>query len=366
MKRSNQGYALLSVVGIVGALLVAGVGTLQRVRTQLHYTADQVALQTAYHLAEAGVERGLAQLDHDAATAATAAYVHPTIPAGSLGGGTYTVTLAQDPLYASPIDPTRKLITAIGTFNGQQATVVAHALVQPPQDPCSQYIVFAESGDARLLSTVGVSSDLFDGNVFSNQDAEISLLASAGALGFRATGNVTAVGNFINHSTLGVLSNLSATLLRGGAYTTPVGSTHAHVPIVGTPLLGMHFSNGSSPSGDGAQTTVASRTLPVPDWDRAKRSATVIVNDDNYATVVPGSSWTANDIWNVNTWSLNPNARYYVDGSVNVVGLQLASGLTAEIWARGRIAIKRVSLLAIGGTQSLFLIGENDVAIGRE
>lgn len=362
MKRTERGFALLSVLAVTAGLLIAGAATIQLVRSQLHFTANEVAAQTAYHVSEAGIQRGLAQLDNDAATAATPGYVHPTIPTASFGGGTYTVTLAQDPLFAT--DLTRKLITSTGTFNGQQATLVAHALVQPPADPCAQYLVMAEGGDARILSKVSALTTLFNrnagtanGEIFSNNDVEMSMLAGAA---FNGYGDVYARDDFRDTSVVSLLSTVNARLFRGGDYdAAPI---HLHVPILNTPLTGLHFSNGSS--GHGQSSTIAARTLPVPDWETAKRNATYLVNSETYSTVVPGSAWT-NGTWVVNTFSVTPGASYYVDGNVNVVGLQLLGGSSSEIWARGLIGVNKLSLLAIGGTQTIKLIGERDVAIGR-
>ncbi len=359
--RSDKGLALLSVLALVSALLVAGVATISLVRTQLHASADQVAAQGAYYIAEAGVQRAVAQLDHDAATAATSTYVNPTFATTSFGGGTYSVTMALDSTLF-PGDYGRKRITSTGTLNGQTATLVAHALVQAPQDPCAQYVMVAAGGNARTIVKVSALSTFFNGDIHSNQDIDMNVLLALTPIMFQASGNLYAVRNFINDSLLSLAATLSANLYRGGSYTSAPLALHSDLLIP----LGIHFTNGSG--GHGVQQTVASKTLPTPDWNEAKRKADVIVNKDNYATAVPGSSWVSGspyDIWSVSTWSIDPAKRYYVDGSVNIVGLRLANGAIPEIWARGRLSVNTLTLLGVGNTQTVKLVGESDVALGR-
>jgi len=353
-KTSSQGYALLSVIAIVSALLVAGIATIGLVKSQLHFSADQISAQGAYHIAEAGIERGLAQLDNDAATAATAGYVYPTIPSTSFSGGNYTVTLAQDPLFSS--DRSRKLITAIGTLNGQSATVVAHALVQAPQDPCLNTILFSTGGDNVIASTVNIGAiNLFHGNLISNNNTHFQTVL---ALLPYAVGSVSTVGNFYSDSlvVLAIPTRMTATLTRGGSYVSSNDLLHN---------VGFHFANGTN--GHGAGPAPASSTLPVWNWDSAKRAADVIVNKDNYASVVPGSTWS-NGVWTMNNWNLTSGKKYYVDGSASVTGVQglrLGSGASTAIFARGAIGIGTLTLFAAGNNQSLYLVGERDVAIGR-
>ncbi len=349
--RSSSGYALLSVLAVVSALLIAGGATITLVRSQLRFTADQIATQMAYYIAEAGIQHGLAQLDNDAATATTAGYVYPTIPTTSFGDGTYTITIAQDGLYSSPLDRSRKQISSVGTFRGKQTTLVAHVLVQAPEDCCNGMILcsLSSGGSARLDHLALALTTIFNGNIFSNRDVHLN--STIGLLPV-ATGNVYAVGNFYSEGIV-LGTSMAARLYRGGSYNNALDLLH---------LKGFHFANGGS--GHGSGPAPSSRPMPVVDWDSAKRDPrTVIVNQDNYTTVAPGSSW-GGGTWSVNTFSLSPSTRYYVDGSVNISGLSLIGGASSEVWARGSIQVGTFSVLSALSEQSLALVGEEDVVIG--
>src|SRR2546425_10989158 len=122
------GYALLSVLAITTALMVSALAAIQLSRSELHFTADHVSHQQAFYVADAGVQAALAQLSNDRVTAGTSMSYTYTGTA-SIGGGSYAITIAQDPLFSS--DVARKQIQSTGTRNGQQSTIVAHAVVQP-------------------------------------------------------------------------------------------------------------------------------------------------------------------------------------------------------------------------------------------
>lgn len=356
MTSSNRGYALLSVLAVVTALLTASVATITLVRSQLHYSADQIAAQTAYYVAEAGIQRGLAQLDNDSATAATAAYVYPTIATTSFGDGSYSVTLAQDSLFPGVYG--RKRITSTGTVNGKSATIVAHALVQAAQDPCNNTVMWANN-DAHVNTLVSAANfQIFRGDIFANRDVHFTTLAGV----IQATGansHVYAVRNFYSDSLVVLGTPLSAQLFRGGSYNSSADLLH---------LLGYHFSNGTSGHGATSPAPTA-RTIPAPDWLEAKNDpGTVIVNSSNYASRISGSSWSggAGGTLTINSFTLNANTRYYVDGSVVVPAgqlLRLLGNTTAEIWAKGSITVDSFTLASVGATQNLTLVAQGNVRI---
>src|SRR5688500_1654370 len=173
--RSTKGYALLSVITILAALLVAGVATVRMTRRELRGTADSVAARKAFYVADAGVQRALACLSQDRATAATSTAYTYSASNQAVGEGEYSVSVIQDPLFAT--NPTRKQITGVGTANGQQATVVAQALVQTA--PASSTICFTDTGTCKLQSVIYINPLLtpvpllFTGNIFSNNNAAI-------------------------------------------------------------------------------------------------------------------------------------------------------------------------------------------------
>lgn len=360
MKRPDRGYALLSVIAVVAVLLTASVATITLVRTQLRYSADQIVTQSAYYIAEAGVERAVAQLDNDAATAGTAGYVYPTIPTTTFGGGSYSVTIAQDSLF--PGNFSRKRITSTGTLNGKQATIVAHALVQAPQDPCNNTVVWANQ-DAYVTSLATAIDQMFQGDIFANRDVHfVTALGLIPVTG--ANSHVYAVRNFYSDSAV-VLGTprMSAQLFYGGTYNTT-----ADALLLIQHALGYHFSNGVNGHGQNSPAPTT-RTIPAPDWQEAKSDPrTVVVNPSNYASKIAGSSWSggAGGTLTINSFTLNADTRYYVDGSVVVPAaqlLRLLGGTSAEIWARGSITVDTFTLATIGATQNLTLVAQGDVRI---
>ena len=131
--RDPRGYALLTVVVIVSVLLVGATATIQLTRSQLHFTADHVAHQRAFYIADAGVQRGLARLSLDSWTASIDPSYEPTPIVESFAGGTYTITIEHDPLYDPATEPNRKRVRSIGSFLNQESEIIAHAVVQPPE-----------------------------------------------------------------------------------------------------------------------------------------------------------------------------------------------------------------------------------------
>ena len=130
IRDSPRGYALVITIVILAVLLTVAVSTVQLTRTELHSTADQAARQQAFYVAEAGIQRGIAQLDWERGMASTYVGYSYSGSSESFGNGSYTVTIAQDSLF--PTDPTRKLVTATGTTNANQsARLVAHVVVKP-------------------------------------------------------------------------------------------------------------------------------------------------------------------------------------------------------------------------------------------
>ncbi|MGH7860166.1 MAG: hypothetical protein ACREQY_22800 [Candidatus Binatia bacterium] len=375
--RSARGQILAPVVVVTAALLVAGVATLQLVRGQLRANADQVAVQKAFYVADAGIQRGVAQLDQDRTTASTSlTYSYSTTE--SLGDGSYAVSVSQDSLY--PTDPTRKQIQSTGSIGGAQSTTVAHVLVQD-DEPCA--ICSSAAGDCRFVTNVGASTSLFNGLIHSNRDVVFNVAAG---LDLDASGEVRAVRNITNQG-LTLLSEVGANAFRGGSFNSSLDT----ITVLGIPVhsnKGVHFNNGTNKHG--VQQAVATRTFPHPDYDRIQRDPqTIIINDDN---APPFGSWdSANDIWTYSgtfAFPTSPEVIYYVDGDVSLGTILLAGNSTATIVARGWITFDKLDLvtsaLGVGvnlaegadGTSSLItvtngtvqnihLIGEDQVNVGR-
>jgi hypothetical protein len=394
----DRGFALLSVIAVVGALLVAGIAAVRMTRTELRGTADSVAERRAFYVAEGGVQRALARLSQDRATAATSTAYTFTESTQALGDGTYSVTVVQDPLF--PTDATRKRITSVGVVDRQQSTVVNHAVVQ---NPLPSTVCFTDLGTCRIQSAVAAVTELFDGEIFSNNDVAIE--TSVG-LAVRGTGNIYAKDRFYDQGLTvagvnalpAVLSEMNANLYSGVQYTPTgtlsIGSQQTyqtlfgnlignllwgvlgaaqdpHVgPLFGVHLygLGLHFQNG--PSKHGVTQVIPQRPFPRVDWKALRRDPrTEVVNAEN----VPFGSWdAASGTWHVGALFSPPvdaDVIYYVQGNAHVESLQLRKGVRMTIAARGWIAAEAISVLNVGllpgSTQSVRLIALRDNSIGR-
>lgn len=370
LRSDTRGYALLSVITIVSALLIAGIATVKMTRTELRGTADSVAYRKAFYVAESGVQRGLARLSQDRATAATStAYTYSTSNQ-SFGEGAYSISIVQDPYF--PTDTTRKQVTAVGTVANQQATVVNQAIVQtaPPSTLC-----FTDTGKCRIETVAALASGLFNGEIFSNNDVEI---AAALAVAVEGSGNIYARNRFrdeglsvagINNITTGVLSTMDAQLFSGVAYT-PAGLLGLGIDIhLLGPLarLGIHFANGAL--NHGQTQAIAARPFPQVDWEALRRDTrTVIVNAEN----VPFGSWdSASGTWVVGSIFAPPvdsDEIYYIEGNAHIVSLQLVKGAKMTIAARGWSAIESLNVLSLGllsgSRQDLRVITQGKNTIG--
>ncbi|MGH7821222.1 MAG: hypothetical protein ACREQ9_15760 [Candidatus Binatia bacterium] len=374
---SSRAHILAPVVVVTAALLVAGVATLQLVRGQLRANADQVGVQQAFYVADAGIHRGLAQLDQDRATASTSlTYSYSTTE--SLGSGSYTVSIAQESLY--PSDPTRKQIQSTAQVGGSQSSTVAHVLVQD-DEPCA--ICFSDTGSCRIVSNVAAGTSLFNGLVHSNSgDVSFNVLAG---LAVDANGTIRAGRDLISNNVAGLLSTLGANAFRVRNYVT----SGTHADLLGNPLLGIHFNNGTNKHG--VQQAITARRFPRPSYDRVRRSPeTVIVNADNPP---PFGSWdAASGTWVYSgtlVFPSSPDVTYYVDGNASLGSILLAGSTNATVVTRGWLAFQSLNLVTSsvtvgvnvniasngvssstvltvsnGSAQNLHLVAEEQVAIG--
>jgi hypothetical protein len=394
--RCETGYALLAAVFVSAALLVSAAAAIQLARSELHFTADHVAHHQAFYVADAGVQSALTRLSYDRSSAGTSTTYTYTSSA-SLGGGTYSYTIDQDPLF--PSDPERKRITSSGTRNGQQATVVANAVVQPGAGAgssalCSSQILMSDGttsatslGRAQLYNSIAVAPALlggriFDGDIFSNRDAEISW---AIAVASTAAGNVKAYNNFYSNALITVLTTLAANLTYRGSYILESG--HSHLPLVGK---GVHFANGIHGVQD---LTITKQPFAHPDYSKLKADTrTVIVNANN----VPFGSWdSATGTWVYSgalEFPASPTIIYYVEGNARIASVYVSGGSSSAIVTRGSLAIGLVGVLypgisisgsanvavgptgaaasvvanvSVGSVQRLHLIAEKDLVVGR-
>src|ERR1041384_5425536 len=125
---NRHGYAMLSVIVLVAVLLTGASALLQLTRSELHGTADQVARQRAFFIAERGVQHALTKLEADrgGSPGSVSTTYNATLSNQSFDSGIYNVSIVQDSAY--PTDATRKLITSVATLSNQSATVTAHAV----------------------------------------------------------------------------------------------------------------------------------------------------------------------------------------------------------------------------------------------
>ena len=370
--KSCRGHALLSVVAILGALLVASVATVRMTRRELHGTAVSVARQKALYIAEAGVQRALARLSQDRASASTSTAYTYSASDQAVGEGTYDVNVVQDPVF--PSDASRKRITAVGAALGEQATVVAQAHVQDVVGSATPPICFTAGGKCKIQSLIQLglpavdSRVLWSGDIFSNNDAAIETPVGVRV---RGSGRIDVVDRF-NDGALSiggfpilgaVLASTNASLYTGVQYT-PSGLLGAELhPILS---VGLHFANGSN--GHGQVQPPTPRAFPQVDWESLRRDPrTIIVNSAN----VPTGSWDSSGTWVVTTLSpsaIDEDVIYYVEGNVHITTLQLLKGARMTIAARGWSAVEALSVLNLGliagSTQDVRIIAEDKNTIG--
>jgi hypothetical protein len=440
---ATEGYALLTVVVMTAVLLTLAASTIQLTRTDLRSSADEAAHQQAFYIAEAGIQRGLAQLNWERSMASTYTTYAYSGSSQSFGNGSYVVSIAQDPQFST--DPTRKLITSTGTRGPQTAQVVAHAVVQPNSSavppgptptlgpnttptpggnptptppgappvvdptavatatagpvptstpgvppgmptptptpsasvnfpPCNnQEILVSYNGTATLIDDVDALSNLVDGNgrIFSNNDVTFETVASVGA-NASGTGAILARNNFNNAgANLNLFSKfLNVSLSYGNSYVKAPLDSAVHLLVCNPPVSvcqGAHF--GTVKPQHGTQTTIAKAYPWQPDYQQLKRFANVIVNK-HYQ---PFGSWdSSSGTWVVSGYSFPAGTQtlYYVEGNVKLAAVSLFRTASPRIVARGWISMTSLTVLSTGllsgDVQSMFLIGEKDVMIGRD
>jgi len=229
-------------------------------------------------------------------------------------------------------------------------------------------ILISWNGTAKLITAVSaLGLKEFNGNFRSNGDVTFDTTV---ALGNNALGTVFARGNF-NTSGASVLSTLTnATLSRGGSYSSVVdGAIGLHSLSCG--LLGICFGThfGNTTLGHGTQVTIPPMRQWRPDWAHLRRIANEKVTKDYQ----PFGSWdNASGTWIVGGYSFPASEQklYYVDGNVKLSGVSLFRRAAPTIAARGWISMTTLQVLSsgllAGDEQSIKLIGEKDVMIGRD
>jgi len=349
----KRGYALLSVVVISAVLLTAGAAALQLARTEVHSTADQAAKQRAFYIAETGVQRGLAQLEHDrTATPSSVSTTYSyTLSNQSFGSGTYNLSIAQD---TSPwaSDPTRKLVTSTATFANQTATVTAHAMVQNPPTSGTICAANSSSGTCRISIGADLVGGVFNGTVASNNNVELD---NTLAVAVHGTGDVYAHNQFVSGGALTFATTINGTLHSGVAYSP---SALCLAGACSPPAWQFTAKLVDSPS-------IAS--FPHLDYEAIKRdSRTVIVRN---GSVPAGTSWSGST-WNAGTFATTADSDkiYYVEGNASLSGIQLFKGAHITIVARGTITLSSLTLMSTGlingSSQTVRLLGESDVNVG--
>jgi hypothetical protein len=229
-------------------------------------------------------------------------------------------------------------------------------------------ILVSYNGTAELNMTAGaVGQKEFNGNFRSNGDVDFNTVVT---IGNNATGTVYARGNYATTggSVLSTLTN--ASLFRGGTYTSlGDGALGLHGATCGALgfCLGVHFGN-TNP-GHGTQVTIPQMQQWHPDWAYLRSIADVVVTKDSQ----PFGSWdSASGTWVVggHSFPAGTTTRYYVDGNVQLSGVSLFRTAAPHIAARGWISTTTLQVLSTGllsgDVQSIDLIGEKDVMVGRD
>ena len=386
----NRGLAMTIALPVMLVLLAFAAALFQLTSSGIHFTALASARQKSFYVADGGLQNAMTRLYADRTLASTNVS-YTASQSGTIGDGSFTYAVVQDPMY--PSDPTRKQVSSTGTVAGTRSTVVSQVKVYPfsapggggDTNPTCDWALFANRGVSELVSGVLAATNLIqagnasDTAVHSNNDIRITSLTGAGVHG---SGRFESVDDTIVQALVGgVDATMNANLYRGGSFVTSGGLSDVHAPFTGTPILGIHFADGYRHHGQ--QQAVNSIPFPLPDWKALEQTPGMVIVDKDH---VPFGSWdddtdTDDD---TGTWVVNVNqvfpgdnsAKYFVRGNVRVHGITLARSADALIAAVGSIEIDQLSLLqtsidlqhlgiGLNSVQTLRLIGKGNVFVGR-
>lgn len=415
----NRGSSLIIFLPLLLVLIAAMAATMKLSTSGMHFTAQASGRQKAFYVANGGLSTGLTRLYSDRATA-SASTTYTSTGSGSLGGGTYSYAIIQDPLNTS--DPSRKQVTSTGTVASATSTVVQQVAVYPfngtrcPNgsgactagtvctpapgtctptsngSPTCDLAIFADTGTAGLKSLAQsgglLGTSARPSKVHGNNTVTFQTIAHAAVDSYATYESVNdtlvtaqpLLGlNIPSTGAVGYMAHASS--LHGGSSISYAGSPYVHwdSPIVPTlTSLGLHFSNGMH----GAQQTVSRIAFPIPDWVELEkllgdpsRSGHVVDADH-----VPFGSWNSENN-GTGTWVVSASAQnfgtesYFVRGNAQLTNVTLANNASATIAATGWIEVDNLTLLsvnvgglaavAVNGTQTLRLLGKGNVYLGR-
>lgn len=337
----SRGLTMTMVLPLMLILLAFAAALLQLTRGGLHFSAMASARQKSFYIADGGLQSAMSRLYADRQTAAINAS-YTASDSGSIGGGSFAYSVIQDPMY--PLDPTRKQVSATGEIAGGSSTVVSQVVVYPfssPAGPTCDWMMFANRGVTEIINAAPVATDLINGNVHSNNDVRVTTVTGAGVNG---SGRFESVNRTIVQALDGSpFSTMNASLYRGTSFVTAGILSDVH-RLNGSPLLGIHFANGSRSHGE--QAPVSSIPMPTVDWTAIEQTPEMTIVDADH---VPFGSWDDDtDTWVIRARHVFPgdnSAKYFVRGSVKFRGVVLARSTQATIAALGSIEINELSLL---------------------
>ncbi len=204
-RREEEGIALVITLMVMTILLVMGTAFLSISSTETLIAINERNRIQAFHLAEAGAERAVAELNVNGAYAGTGGEQ-------ALGLGTYTVDVCPPncvPPAAPPADPNQQLITATGCV--RNCTTPSNAVA-------SVAMVVERISPFQLALAALYLVELEDRVEVDSYD---SAQGSYGGPNVGAEAHIASNGNIIVHSNDTVNGNAQA----GGSVTLGSGST---------------------------------------------------------------------------------------------------------------------------------------------
>ena len=274
MFKDDRGSILLTAMLLVFLLGLIGLSSLSQVDKEMASSSDQRASVQAFYVAEAGLERAIAQLSSDPDWAASVADQDNAFEGdNTLGTGSYTVQVFTDDPEVGSIR-VQSTGSEDGFFNAATTLEVVGNAGSGSYPPILDYAHFV-CGDLQFPGTavaVQVPGDqsIIIGDVFAGGDAEMT-----GPGLNMVVGDMSVLGNFILSDSGNVIGDIVANgnVELGSSYDPNVnGDVQAGGNVTADPVIGV--------SGTTQESVLP---LPVADLCEAATLAEIAITSEEIA-----------------------------------------------------------------------------------
>lgn len=365
LRRDERGMALMLALMAMTVLTIVAGTTIYYTTQNEHQASYTAASDTAYRLAESGINNAMAVLGYSStnalssnalpSSAATAsAQTYPTGTAkwwGVLNTSTRQWTLYGEGIVASPIANVSAVTRTISaTMN------VTYSYSQPVNTQAWNYIYLTNTGgpnvcDTTFSNNVGIDAPIYaDGNLCLSNNATIreDLITPRIPVSVIVKGKVA----FSNNTSIGISpSNTVTSVYVGGGCGTSLSNAHSPckpypgsdpiypgsggfsstTPNVGAPVVNWVSDGwyGSSSPGPKSPCTTVSGSPPAFDGGpiphNAQQDLTTPYPNGSLATqnLTPSTSYTCQTSrgelsWNASTHTITIQGVIYIDGNVTI------------------------------------------------